>query len=222
MSKVLSSINIWNKLKARWDCDVPLLPGLSVWALLVGLGHECIHICCLHCCLLHVNTYFSVSSDQTKTETNYIPKTAEKWFMYVMFRASGRSHVPKCVFSFFLICELNEDEISLCIPRQVFRWISFSSWAVEEASSGRLRHSAISILMNFHTTLILKLNTCLILPLRCFWTLAPFLFVIHNFTLSLLCPCLTSLLLVLRRKLPPKLGRNWYFDTSSFFIHNNK
>lgn len=51
---------------------------------------------------------------------------------------------------------------------QRFRWISSFSWADEEASSGRLRHRSISILMNFHTVLIFKLNTCLVLPLRCF------------------------------------------------------
>lgn len=139
------------------DCLSQPPGGLRAWSV-------CIQICCL----LHVNTSFSVSSDQRGI--TYQRNTAEKWFMYVMVRASGRSHVPKCFFSFFLVCELNEDEISLCTPRQVFRWISFSSWAVEEASSGRLRLSAISILMNFHTTLILKLNTCLVLPLRCFWT----------------------------------------------------
>lgn len=42
----------------------------------------------------------------------------------------------------------------------------------DEASSGKLRHGAISILMNFNTVLILKLNTCLILPLRCVFALS--------------------------------------------------
>lgn len=80
---------------------------------------------------------------------------------------------------------------------QHFRWIS-SSWADEEASSGKLRHRAISILMNFHTVLILKLNTCLILPLRCFCALSQWVF--HNFFpvfrfLTPPCPHLSCFLL---------------------------